>query len=45
MRKNVAEAVPPENSLVCGSGGYPLIVPIQAAGLADLNVRTDLRRL
>jgi len=32
-------------SVVCGSGGYPLVVPIQAAGLADLNVPTDLRRL
>ena len=32
-------------SVVCGSGGYPLVVPIQAAGLADLNDLADLRRL
>ena len=32
-------------SVVCGSGGYPLVVPIQAAGPAVLNDLADLRRL
>ena len=32
-------------SVVCASGGYPLVVPIQAAGLGDLNDLADLRRL
>jgi hypothetical protein len=32
-------------SVACASGGYPLVVPIQAAGLGDLNGLADLRRL